>query len=144
MGSSRSGGSDSYGHSFQNDQFEQIRYTASKFFEYLDELRARGKHPSQKLVGLICKLADGEFIRNEDLEKFEYERKLLIQTNSELEYERSQNKALQNEIELLKEYLEQVTTNRQSFTESYDYIKNKFDKSKNGMKKDIGGIVEFY
>ncbi|MCM3024409.1 hypothetical protein [Heyndrickxia ginsengihumi] len=92
---------------------------------------------------MLCKLADGEFICNEDLEKFKYERKLLNQTNSKLEYERSQNKALQKEIELLKEYLEQDTINRQSFTESYDNIKNKFDKSKNGIKKDIGGIVEF-
>lgn len=95
------------------------------------------------MVDFICKLADGEFVRNGDLEKFKYEHKLLNQTNLELEYERSQNKELQKEIELLKEYLKQVTTNRQSFTESYDNIKNKFDKSKNGIKKDIGGIVEF-
>ncbi len=94
-------------------------------------------------MGFICKLADGEFVSNEDLEKFELERKLLNQTISELEHERSQKEALQKELELLKENLEQVTTNRQSFTESYDNIKNKFGKSANKTKNDIGGIVEF-
>ena len=65
------------------------------------------------------------------------------QTISELEHERSQKEALQKELAFLKVNLEQVTTNRQSFTESFDNIKKKFDKSKNGIKNDIGGIVEF-
>lgn len=95
------------------------------------------------MVGFICKLADGEFVRNEDLEKYQLEHKLLNQTISELEHERSQKEVLQKELEHLKENLEQVTNNRQSFIESFDNIKNKFDKSKSGIKNDIGGIVEF-
>ncbi|KOO48165.1 hypothetical protein [Priestia koreensis] len=95
------------------------------------------------MVGFICKLADGEFVRHEDLKKFELESKLLNQTISELEHERSQKEALQKELELLKENFEQVRTNRQLFTESFDNIKNKFDESANRTKNDIGGIVEF-
>lgn len=95
------------------------------------------------MVGFICKLADGEFVRNEDIEMFELERKLINQTISELEHERSHREALQKELEFLKKNFEQVTTNRQSFTESFDNIKNKIDKGKNGIKNDIGGIVEF-
>jgi hypothetical protein len=95
------------------------------------------------LVGFICKLADGEFVRNEDFEQYEQDRLLLKRTTKELERERLEKGALQKELELLKAYSEQQVVNRQSFNQSFDNIKDKFDKGANKTKNNIGGIVEF-
>lgn len=104
---------------------------------------AKGKQPSQKIVGLLCKLADGEFISHEKLEQIHQERLLLSNLQKEFERERMEKEALQKELAILKEHAEQETVDRQNFNKSFENIKDKYNRSANKTKKSIGGIVEF-
>lgn len=104
----------------------------------------RGKKPSQKMIGLLCKLADGEFISNEQLREIEQERIISNELQKELDRERAKNNALQKEITILKTASESKLIDPTALNNSYKEIKNKFENNTvKREKKTIGGIVEF-
>ena len=104
----------------------------------------RGKKPSQKMIGLLCNIADGEFISNDQLRKIEQERILFNELQNELDRERAKNNALQKEITILKTASESNLIDPTALNNSYKEIKNKFENNTvKREKKTIGGIVEF-
>lgn len=96
------------------------------------------------MIGLLCKLADGEFISNEQLREIEQERIVFNELQNELDRERAKNNALQKEITILKTASESKLIDPTALNNSYKEIKNKFENNTvKREKKTIGGIVEF-
>ncbi|HDR7595305.1 TPA: hypothetical protein QCX59_004518 [Bacillus mycoides] len=96
------------------------------------------------MIGLLCNIADGEFISNEQLREIEQERILFNDLQNELDRERAKNNALQKEITILKTASESKLIDPTALNNSYKEIKNKFENNTvNREKKIIGGIVEF-